>query len=162
MSDVTSETLRQSSTDLAKVSRPNKLLQLFPFLALLASIGFLVVRLCDYERCMQDPECFANFSPVALKDGTDISWNDLRNCFDVWGLDGASRPRPVSYLCYVLTIKCRLALWKFVPMHPSFSPLWLLTLLVGPVLFYKFVRLTFDSTPVAQLGTAFYLTSPAL
>ena len=53
-------------------------------------------------------------------------------------------------------------LWKVVPMHPSFSPLWLLSLVVGPVLFYKFLRITLGSTPLAQIGTALYFTSQAL
>ena len=131
-------------------------------LALIGSVGFLLWQISDYDRCFQQPECIHNFTPCVVREGNAIGPQDLVNAFNVWGLDGDSRARPVSYLCYILTVKCRLALWHFVPMHPSFSPLWLLTLVLGPMLFYRFLRLTFDSTPLAQIGTALYLTSQAL
>lgn len=132
-----------------------------PRVLLAAAVAHLVFVLADRTLCFQDAEVGANFAGAALRGGSAFSWRDVVNAFDVWGLDGDSRPRFVSYLCMIWTLKARLALWRFVPMHPSFSPLWAVTLLAAPVFLYRFLRRNLGAAAAAA-GTAVYLTSPGL
>lgn len=132
------------------------------FVFAIVAVGHAAYTALDYEGCWLDAENHAIFSTAALRNGNALSCLDIRNAFDFRGLDGYCRPRFVEYYANILTFKIRLALWKWVPMHPSFSPIWLLTLIVAPILLYKFIRLSLRSRYLALAGVAFYLCSPGL
>lgn len=104
--------------------------------ALVAAGLFTVYVLTRYDMCFQDGELF---SPVIY--------------------DSATRPRILTYLANMLAFETRLALWHVVPPHPSFTPVWALTLVVTPLLLWRFLRLELDSGAAASAGTAVYLTS---
>ena len=73
--------------------------------------------------------------------------------------DEGRRLRLFSYLGYVVTRETRLALWSVAPPHPSFTPLWMLTLLAGPMLLFTFLRIELRSRATAMTGVAVYLVS---
>ena len=106
-----------------EVPRPLKATALAVFLVAAAHLVWLV---CDYSRCFQENEVYANWLGRIVLEGRSFSWSDLKTVFDVWSMDGGSRPRFVSYLFAIWTAKARLAMWDFLPPHPSFSPIWVM------------------------------------
>src|SRR5688572_24281432 len=86
-------------------------------------IGYLLYR---YDLCFQDGEIL-----------TEILTGDI--------FDSGERARLLGYLAYILTLETRLALWDLLPPHPSFTPIWILTLVIGPVLLFKFLLLELRS-----------------
>ena len=114
---------------------------------------------CDYSRCFQDNEVYANWLGRIVLEGRGFSGADLKTAFDVWSLDGGARPRFVSYLCAIWTAKARLALWDFLPPHPSFSPVWIFSLLLAPWLLYRFLKGELECRWSALLGTGLYMVT---
>lgn len=133
----------------------------FGILILAASIVCLAAIVSTYELCMQDAEVASVLSPLALKNGNQFSWKDLYDAFTFSSKDG-SRPRFIAYLAMILSVKTRLALWQILPPHPSFTPAWLLTLLLGPVLLYRFLNMVLGDRAASLVGVAVYLTSAGL
>ena len=130
----------------------------FERLALAGAVLFVAHLVSRYDICFQDGEV-QFFQLAALKDGPAFGWRDLRAALDTTALDGDYRPRVISYLAFIVTVKTRLALWQIVPPHPSFSPLWLLTVGVAPLLLYRFLRLELRDRGAALAGVAVYLVS---
>ncbi len=104
--------------------------------AVAAAAAVVVYFAARYDVCFQDAEAVADYL-----------------------FDEGERGRILSFAAYIVTLETRLALWHLVPPHPSFSPVWLLTLGAGPVLLYRFLRLELDSVPAALAGAAVYLVS---
>ena len=96
-------------------------------------VGYLLSR---YDVCFQDAEVLTGQM-----------------------FDEGRRLRLFSYLGYVVTRETRLALWSVAPPHPSFTPLWMLTLLAGPMLLFTFLRIELRSRATAMTGVAVYLVS---
>ena len=130
----------------------------FERLALAGAVLFVAHLVSRYDICFQDGEV-QFFQVAALKDGPAFGWRDLRAALDTTALDGDYRPRVISYLAFIVTVKTRLALWQIFPPHPSFSPLWLLTVGVAPLLLYRFLRLELRDRGAALAGVAVYLVS---
>ncbi|MBM4018978.1 MAG: hypothetical protein FJ288_11735 [Planctomycetes bacterium] len=135
-------------------------MRILALVVLVATAGAVAVLSADYDRCFYEMEALGNWSAPALRDGKAFSAADFRNALDSWGMDGDCRPRIVSYFCHIAGLKSRLALWQHVPMHPSFTPLWIVTLVLAPILLYKALGILLASRPMAMLGAALYLASP--
>jgi len=118
---------------------------------------FLIIS--DYGNCFQDSESICLFTPSVIKNGTAFSWHDFVNAFNAWGLDGDSRSRFLSYFSYILIIKTRLFLWNFFPPHPTLSISWILTLLLAPILLFKFLQRILNNKTASWTGVALYLAS---
>ena len=73
--------------------------------------------------------------------------------------DGGGRARLLNYAANILTLESRLMLWNVLPPHPSFTPVWLLTLLAGPALLYRFLLNELGNHRAALAGVAVYLVS---
>ncbi len=125
---------------------------------LVAAIVFVAFVISRYDLCFQDGELL-QFDRPALRTGLAFSLGDLETAFDVYQLDGDSRPRFISYLTFIVSLKTRLALWHYVPPHPSFSPTWLLTLGLGPWLLFKALKIALGHREAALAGVAIYLVS---
>lgn len=129
-------------------------------LALLAFASVhLIWRLCDYSGCFPDVEVFLSWFPSVFLTGKGFSFSDLGQAIDVWGMDGDSRPRFLSYYLAALTVKARIALWDWLPPHPSFSPLWPFTLVMAPWLFYRFLKEELECRWSAIVGASLYMLS---
>ena len=136
-----------------------KPINLFASSVILAEIIVIILLISNYGNCFQDFECIRHFTPFVIKTGPNLSWHDIINSFNAWGLDGNSRSRFLSYFSYILIIKTRLLLWNFLPPHPSASIIWPLTLVLAPFLLYKFLRRILNESTAALFGTAIYLSS---
>lgn len=126
---------------------------------LLFACANLFWRLSDYSGCFSEVEVFANWLPSVLLNGKGFSFSDFSQAIDAWGMDGDSRPRFLSYYLAALTIKTRIALWDWLPPHPSFSPLWPFTLVMAPWLLYLFLKAELECRWSAITGTSFYMLS---
>lgn len=121
----------------------------------------LLWRILDSAQCVQDAEVFTNWATRILLHGKALCSADWVCALDAWELDGDSRPRFLSYLFAIWTLKTRLALWELLPPHPSLSPVWMFSLLLAPWLLYRFLRMETDSSSTARLGSGLYMFSPA-
>jgi len=132
-----------------------------PFLIglLCAVVIAIIYFIANYQKCFQDFECVVYFSPAALRNGQNFSLRDIFNAFNAWGFDVDSRPRFLSYFFYIIIIKTRLLLWKLMLPHPSLSPIWLFTLVVSPVVFYKFLKRALNDRNAALAGVLVYISS---
>lgn len=95
----------------------------------------------------------------ALRNGLGFSLSDISLALDTDSMDGDSRPRIISYLSYIIALKTRLVLWDFIPPHPSFSPIWIFSLILGPLLFFRFLENELRSRSFAIVGIAVYFVS---
>jgi len=129
-----------------------------PFLLLL---GMLFVRLSDYESQCIHPEVYAHIAN-AIQNGVAFRPYDLLRGFDVWNFDGVERARFLSYVTQILTIKLRLALYPFVPPHPTLQLTWISSLFLAPLFLYKAVKNMTDSKPAAIQTTLLYMCSVGL
>ena len=136
-----------------------RLLKATALAVFLVSAAHLVWLVCDYSRCFQENEVYANWLGRIVLEGRSFSWSDLKTVFDVWSMDGGSRPRFLSYLFAIWTAKARLALWDVLPPHPSFSPIWAFSLLLGPWLLYRFLKGELECRWSALLGTGLYMAT---
>lgn len=134
----------------------------FGAIALCLSIGAFLAIVSRYDVCFQNSETVCGFVPHRLKNGNGFTWKDFPTAIDVWGSDGASRPRYVSAYADIVTTKSRLALWDYVLPHPTFTPLWALTVVLATVLLYRFLVIATDDRQTALVGAALYLVSPGL
>ena len=125
--------------------------------AIVAAVVHLGWIVSDGSACFQDSEVHTNWAGRILLDGKAPSLSDFKTALDAWRLDGDSRPRFLSYLAAIWTAKARLALWNLVPPHPSFSPVWLLSLGLAPWLLYRFLRIELGCRWSALLGAGLYM-----
>lgn len=132
-----------------------------PFLIVLlcAVVIAIIYFIANYQKCFQEFECVMLFSPTALRNGQNLSLRDILNAFDFPSFGEHSRPRFLSYFFYIIILKTRLLLWKLMLPHPSLSPIWLLTLVISPFLFYKFLRRVLDDKNAALAGVLVYISS---
>lgn len=119
----------------------------------------LLMILARPSLAFQDAEATMTFSQSALRTGPSLTWRDSVLALNSTRLDGASRPRVISYFAYIVALKTRLWLWQFVTPHPSFSPMWLLTLVVAPLLLFRTLRRVAGAR-AAAVGVSLYLLSP--
>ncbi len=129
----------------------------FVFLAVIAAI---ILTLRNYANCYQEAESVISFTPAVLAHGKNFSLHDFVNIFNVWGLDnGWNRPRFLSYIAYILQTKSRIFLWDFMRPHPTLSILWILTLVLAPWIFYKYLKLILKEKTASLAGVAVYISS---
>jgi len=127
---------------------------------LLAAIVNVFFILSNYANCFQDAEAMVWFTPAALEKGASFSRDDFANIFNVWGFDnGWNRPRFLSYTFYIIAIKTRLLLWNLMPPHPSLSVVWLFSLILAPIMLFKYLRLILKDTTAALAGVAVYISA---
>lgn len=136
-----------------------RLLKVVALMAIIVAALHLVWAVCDCSQCFTDIEVYSKWMPKIFVAGKSFSWSDLGYAFDVWAMDGDSRPRFLSYLCAAWTMKARIALWSILPPHPSFSPVWIFSLLVAPWLLYRFLRGALGCGWIALLGTGLYMVT---
>jgi len=108
----------------------------FEHAALLGAGAFIAYLLSRYDVCFQDAEFLT-----------------------VYMIDAGERVRVLDYVANIVALNTRLALWSVIFPHPSFTPMWVLTLGVGPVLLYRFLRAELDSRPGALAGVSVFLAS---
>jgi len=127
---------------------------------LLGAVVTVIWVLANYANCFQDGESMVTFTPAALKNGKNFALSDLVNIFNVWGFDnGWNRPRFISYTFYIIAIKTRLLLWNIMPPHPSLSVVWLFSLILAPIMLFKYLRLILKDTTAALAGVAVYISA---
>jgi len=132
----------------------------FVLMLLLASIVTVVAIVSDYANCFQDAEAVVTFTPAVLETGPNFSKGDIVNIFNVWGFDnGWNRPRFLSYLAYIVSIKTRLILWRFMRPHPTVSIVWIFTLFWAPWILFKFLREILEDATAALAGVVVYLST---
>lgn len=144
------------SSEKAPVSLRFRIAAIAVFLAAGLHLVWLV---CDYSRCFQNNEVYGNWAERILLNGKAFSLSDFSTALDSWALDGDSRPRFLSYLFAIWTEKTRLALWDAMPPHPSWSPVWLFSLLIAPWLFFHFLKGELGCRWGALLGTGLYMAT---
>ncbi len=136
-----------------------RLLKVMAVWVLAIAIIHLFWMVCDYSHCFQDGEVLSQWAGKVLMQGKGFSVSDFKNAWDSRGMDGDMRPRFLSYLTAIWTIKLRVILWDFVPPHPSFSLTWLFSLILAPWLLYRFLRSELACRSAAMLGVGLYMIS---
>jgi hypothetical protein len=134
----------------------------FGVVALLLGVCSFLYIVSRYDVCFQNSETACDFTARRLVNGIEFSSKDFATSLDVWRSDGDSRPRVLSAFADIVTTKSRLALWDYVLPHPTFTPLWALTVLLGTILLYQFIYIATDDRQAALAGAAVYLVSPGL
>lgn len=139
---------------------------ILPVVLLGAAQIFIVWVLSDWDQCWIMPEVFQQHIPHILSNGTDITLADVTSrvlSYDtIMAQDGVFRLRLGSYMAEMVNDKLRVA-WAahFIP-HPSLSWVWLLSLVVGPLLLYRFAARYTGRKGTALACTALYCTSTAV
>ena len=105
------------------------------------------------------PEYFLRWLPNSLVNGFDLQWRDLGQALNAKGLDGASRPRFLSYLVSAITAKLRIIGYDYFVPPPNLSPAFVISIIASPVLFYKFSLDFFRDRATAVTSTLLYLAS---
>jgi|SRR3989344_5245797 len=105
------------------------------------------------------PEYFLRWLPKSLENGFDLQWRDLGQAFNYAGHDGPPRPRFLSYLLSAITAKLRIMAYDYIVPPPNLSPVFIISIIASPILFYKFARNFFGDRATAVTATLLYLTS---
>lgn len=105
------------------------------------------------------PEYFLRWLPNSLANGFDLQWRDLGQALNASGLDGSPRPRFLSYLLSAITAKLRIMAYDYIVPPPNLSPVFVISIIASPVLFYKFALNFFRDRATAVTSTLLYLTS---
>lgn len=105
------------------------------------------------------PEYFLRWLPNSLANGFDLQWRDLGQALNAIGLDGAPRPRFLSYLLSAITAKLRIMGYDYIVPPPNLSPVFVISIIASPILFYKFALNFFRERATAVTSTLLYLTS---
>ena len=84
------------------------------------------------------PEYFLRWLPKSLENGFDLQWRDLGQALNWFGHDGPPRPRFLSYLLSAITAKLRIMAYDYIVPPPNLSPVFVISILASPILFYKF------------------------
>lgn len=105
------------------------------------------------------PEYFLRWLPNSLVNGFDLEWRDLGQALNAKGLDGAARPRFLSYLLSAITAKLRIMGYDYFVPPPYLSPAFVISIIASPILFYKFSLNFFRDRATAVTSTLLYLAS---
>ena len=104
------------------------------------------------------PEYFLRWLPKSLENGFDLQWRDLGQALNWFGHDGPPRPRFLSYLLSAITAKLRIMAYDYIVPPPNLSPVFAISILASPILFYKFALNFFENRTTAITSTLLYLT----
>jgi hypothetical protein len=126
------------------------------FASALMYIGLLI---CDYNACWMHPEVPWRDVPLAFRYGTTVTIHDFASGFDPAIVDGTSRARFVAYVLHILNEKFRVWLFHYTVPHPSLSHTWIFTLVLSPLLLFKFLRTTVRTPSAGWIGVTLYLVS---
>ncbi len=159
MKEVDSNTEKVAALDSVAARKHSDFIKILALVVFLISGIHVIWSLCDYSQCFQDNEVYGNWAGKIFLHGKAFSLSDLRSVFDFRGMAVAYSPRFLSYLSAIWTLKLRLVLWNFLPPHPSFSPIWLFSLLLAPWLLYRFLRGELACRWLALLGVGLYMAS---
>ncbi|MCX6348057.1 MAG: discoidin domain-containing protein, partial [Candidatus Aureabacteria bacterium] len=105
------------------------------------------------------PEIVFRCIPNAFKNGTRLVPGDLLRGFDCWSFDSIARARFLSYAVQIINAKFRVWLWEYLPPHPSLSLTWIFSLILSPLLLFKFLRNFARSHLSAWSGISLYILS---
>lgn len=114
--------------------------------------------LLNYNKVWQHVEVIA-FSRKALCYGTDFHWLDFFRSFEIQSFDYRFRARFVNYFLWVLESKIRFKIFDFIPYHPTLTPTLIITVVLSPVLLFKWIKNETEDTSAAFAAVAFYLVS---
>lgn len=105
------------------------------------------------------PEYFLRWLPKSLENGFDLTWRDLFQAFNWPAHDGAPRPRFLSYLLSAITAKLRIMAYDYIVPPPNLSPVFVISIIASPILFYKFALNFLGDRMTAITSMLLYLTS---
>lgn len=127
------------------------------------SFLYVLTLIADYDLNWTHPEVVRIQIPGAVKNGVAIVPADLLRGFDVssydWGGGRYGRSRFVSYFFSTFNVKIRLLLLRFFPPHPSLSIIWIFTLILSPILFFKLIHQLTGDRKAAWVGASLFLLS---
>ena len=128
-------------------------------LALLVGIAHFALTISDYSKVFVHPEVYQFHLPQALRSGHALGLHDVVNALQFRELN-ESRPRWAAYLMQAIDLKLRLYLYRWLPVHPTFSPLvWLVQLVVAPFFLYGLLALLTRDRIAALAGLAVYVSA---
>ncbi len=119
----------------------------------------LIQIVADYDLAFTNADNLFVIIHGTLTHGLSFTWKDFGLAFDGWAIEESNRPRFLNYFLLIVNYKFRLWLWQYTLPHPSFSPIWIITHLAGPVLLYVFIKEALDSRLAALSGVVLYLSS---
>jgi len=143
--------------------QPEQNSSLFIKVVILCVLAFLLFGVIfNYSINWMSAEVAGRDLPSAIKNGTDFQLIDLLRGFDYMGFDVHPRARAVSYVCQLLTIKFRLWLFDYIPVHPSLALSDIFSYCFSPLLLFLFVREYTSCRKAAIYAVLLYVTSVGL
>lgn len=114
----------------------------------------------DRENAWMLPEVFI-WKQGEFKEHVNFHWTDLKLGMDTQLFEFSSRnSRPVSTYVEILDSRIRAMLWRFIPPHPNLSLVLLISLVLSPLLTYRWLRLIGLPRAPATAGALVFLFSP--
>jgi hypothetical protein len=143
------------------MNSPNGLSRVFVSAGLavvVCATAFWVWVITDYRQVWVHPEYFYHIDRHTIAD-KHFRLKDLSGFFNCDAIgEQCQRARFLNNLITGLVIKTRLLLWEAVPPHPTFSPVWILSLASLFLLFRIVVLLTRDRA-IAYAIVGLYIVS---
>ena len=123
---------------------------------------YIFVLLASYDQVWMLPEAF-RIKSFVLENGGALKISDLKEGLNCAVFENAPRlRRPLSSYFEILDTKFRFFLWHFMFPHPSLSLTWFFSLILSPILLFRFLR-NIDVPGNTALGAvSLYLMSPGL
>lgn len=127
-------------------------------LALIYLLGFV---LFDYHKNWVHPEISELYLENVIQNGRSLQWSDATRGLDFKLFDDIASPRSrfLSNYLMILNVKFRLWLFQWVPPHPSFSLMWVLTLFITPFFLFRLARNLSEKNETGWMAVLFYLLS---
>jgi hypothetical protein len=128
------------------------------FAVVVCATAFWLWVITDYRQVWVHPEYFYHIDRHTVPD-KHFRFKDLSGFFDCDAIgEQSQRARFLNNLITGPVIKTRLLLWEAIPPHPSFSPVWILSLTSLFLLFRIVVLLTRDRA-IAYAIVGLYIVS---
>ena len=135
----------------------NRSLNLIIYLViLLFVIAFIAGMILNYSMNWPFGE-YADKISGTVRNGLGLNAGDFWNSFSPYG--DAGRVRYLSYFFSFINTKIRIWLWNYIPPHPSFSVTWLFTIILSPVLLFKFMNNYVSNRDAAWNAVLLYMVS---
>jgi hypothetical protein len=123
------------------------------------ALAYVLGVIFNYNANWTHPEIVSRCIPNAFRNGSRLVPGDLLRGFDCWSFDAIARARFLSYAVLIINVKFRVWLWEYFPPHPSLSLTWIFTLILSPLLLFKFLRNFARSHLSAWSGISLYILS---
>jgi hypothetical protein len=124
----------------------------------LSAMAFFLWVITDYRQVWVHPEYFYQIDRHAIPN-KHLGFGDVLGFFNCDAIgEHCTRARFVTYLVTGPVVKIRLLLWQVLPPHPSFSPIWLLSI-ASLFLLFRAVVLLIKRSDVAYAIVGLYIVS---